>query len=858
MLTPGVVRGPGGLARFGGQNFGDGIQADGASNNNPLSGQNFVAVPYQISLSAIDEFQVNTSGYPAELGRVGTGVVNVVTKSGTNEFHGSASWYFRDKGLNATDPVRKFNGISKEPLHVHQFGAQFGGPLHKDKIFFVAAYDGQRRNLGNGAFLSLPAGFQLSSNATTAVFQQRALDYLVPRASPYVQTNNEDSYFARVDWHLTPTQIFATRWNSARVTNLNGSNNGPQNSLEHTGTSSVSNDSLALSLTSVISSTAVNVARFNYLGNANSSDANTPNPQANIFEAGQLVLTIGRPVNGPQSNSFHQTQWSDTISLSRGRHALKFGAQVILTSATNLVVRNFFGNYRFNSLASFGRSLAGTPLPQAGENYVQGFSGLGEPGITSHPDSHDFGGFVEDEWQLRSGFTLNLGLRYDVQLMAKPEVRNPDPWLAAAGLDTSFVPLDLTKIAPRLGFAWSPLANHRLVVRSGYGIFSSWLPSNVAVRAHFQNGISVQTRTFTPGTPSGAFIPAYPNTICGPPDPDGAPPSCAPPLTGVDTLMLFSPTYTQPYNQHANSGLDYEFQKDVALSINYLMVKGTHLTRWRDINLSAPVPATIGIAGTSTVLTYNRYSAPRPIAGFDRILAIEGTANSSYHGMTLQLNKRLAQNYQLLAGYTLSKVIDDHPEPIGFDPGTASEALLSSDPFYPANDRGLGVADARHRFVLSGVWELRYADRLPRAARLIFGGWESSWILAVQSGLPYSGGVSFDLNNDGNALSDRTPAQSRDIFRAPSTISWDQRFTRNFRLTEHLNLQFIWETFNLLNRANYTDPRTTQSVRSTSLAVCGIAGSPCLVPQNTGLTAFGIPTDSTGPRVMQFAAKVVF
>ena len=126
---------------------------------------------------------------------MGTGVVNVVTKSGTNEFHGSASWYFRDKGLNATDPVRKFNGISKESLHVHQFGAQFGGPLHKDKIFFVAAYDGQRRNLGNGAFLSLPAGFQLSSNATTAVFQQRALDYLVPRASPYVQTNNEDSYF---------------------------------------------------------------------------------------------------------------------------------------------------------------------------------------------------------------------------------------------------------------------------------------------------------------------------------------------------------------------------------------------------------------------------------------------------------------------------------------------------------------------------------------------------------------------------------------------------------------------------------------------------------------------------------------
>src|SRR5205085_4294784 len=124
------------------------------------------------------------------------------------------------------------------------------------------------------------------------------------------------------------------------------------------------------------------------------------------------------------------------------------------------------------------------------------------------PDSHDFGGFIEDEWQLRSGLTLNLGLRYDVQLMAKPDVRNPATSLAAAGLDTSSVPLDLTKVAPRVGFALSPLANHRLVVRGGYGIFSSWLPSNVAVRAHFQNGISVQTRTFTPGTSSAAFLPA--------------------------------------------------------------------------------------------------------------------------------------------------------------------------------------------------------------------------------------------------------------------------------------------------------------------------------------------------------------
>jgi len=855
VLAPGVVRGPGGSARFAGQNFGDLTLMDGANNTNPLSGQNFVAVPFQVSLSAIGEFQVNVSGYSVELGRASNGIVNAVTRSGTNVFHGNAFWFFRDKGLNATDTVRKRDETGKEPLHVHQFGASLGGPLRKNKLFFFVAYDAQRRNLQNGTFLRLPDGFTLSSNATTAAFQQAALDYLRARATPYPQTDDEDSYFTRVDWQLSSNHWVMARWSSARASNLNGSSSNPQTSLEQAATSTVSNDVLAVSLTSALSPSTLNVIRFDYLGNANRSTANSIEPRADVREAGLTVLVVGRPVNAPQRNLFNQFQWADTVSLSRGQHAVRFGGEAVVTNATNLAVRNFFGNYVFSSLRNFGQSLSG--VTGAANNYTQSFAGFADPGVTSHPDSREFDAFVTDQWRLHPRLTLDLGVRYDVQLMAEPPVHNPAPALAVADLDTSYRPLDLSRVSPRFGFAWSPLENGRLVVRGSYGLFSGWLNANMATRPHFQNGISVHTRQFRAGSPNAALIPAYPNTVCGPPNPAGAPPTCPAPVPGSDVLMLFSPHYRQPYNQHTTLGVEAELYKDVALSVTYMMVKGTHLTRWHDVNLPAPVPATISIARATAPLTYDNYSSPRPIAGFDRILAIEATGNSQYHGMIAQLRKRFSANFELLAGYTWGKVIDDHPEPIAFEPGSANETILLSDFGDPRKDRGPGVVDIRHRFVLSGLWELHYADRLSGKARIFFAGWETSGILGVQSGLPYSGGIlGTDLNGDGSSFNDRTPGQPRDMFRIPTSVSWDQRLTRNIRFSEGVRMQVIFEGFNLLNHSNYTVtlPLVSQFTRSTSAVDCGIAGTPCLLPQS----AFGIPTDSTGPRVMQLAVKVVF
>ena len=428
------------------------------------------------------------------------------------------------------------------------------------------------------------------------------------------------------------------------------------------------------------------------------------------------------------------------------------------------------------------------------------------------------------------------------------------------GLDTSSVPTDNNNFAPRLGFAWTPLRNQLLLVRGGYGIFYARTPSGMSSRAHFQNGLTVQTRTFLGGTPTAALIPAYPNTLCGPPDPSGTPPSCAAPASGAgpSLLMMFDPRYTWPVVDQGSFGIEVQLQKDMALSASYLWVHGTHLQRVRDVNLSSPTSATIPIANTDTVLTYLRFNSPRPIPGFDRVFLFESNASSIYHGLAVQVTRRFAHNLQFLGSYTLSKVIDDKPDSSAINP-PATDGLLVQDPSNPRADRSRGATDQRHRFVFSGLWDLHYADRLPSGARAALRGWQVGGILTAQSGQPYSGLINFDLNNDGNLASDRTPGLGRNTFTLPKAVSLDLRLTRMVPVKgERARLEFSWEAFNVLNRGNVTAVRTQQFAVSTNVTFCGTGVPQCLIPLVTGLSAFGTPTATSGPRIMQLAARFVF
>jgi hypothetical protein len=325
----------------------------------------------------------------------------------------------------------------------------------------------------------------------------------------------------------------------------------------------------------------------------------------------------------------------------------------------------------------------------------------------------------------------------------------------------------------------------------------------------------------------------------------------------LPTLQLFSKHYREPYVQQGNLGLEVQATRNVTVSANYIVSKGTHLQQIRDVNLGSTRAGTIGLANTNTVFSYRAFQDARPIADFNRILVFNSDASSIYHGLAIQVNKRYSRNFQALASYTLSKVIDNNPNVYAINPGPGESDLLQ-DPTAPRLDRGPGSNDQRHRFALGAVWTSSYGVSLPRVAKGMLGGWELSGICIVQSGQPYSGLIYFDLNNDGDFASDRTPGLGRNTFYRPVTVSLDPRLTRNIVIKERAKLQIIWEAFNALNHANITGVNNAQYTVSGFSSDCGIAVSPCLVPQNQGLSAFGAPVSSSGARVMQIAAKITF
>ncbi|PYY08197.1 MAG: hypothetical protein DMG69_16065 [Acidobacteria bacterium] len=863
LLTPAVVKDVrGGDLSFGGQRGTlNSLTIDGTDNNNTFFGQTLGRTgsgraPYQFSEDAVQEFQVNTNGYSAELGRAGGAITNVVTKSGSNSFHGTAFEFFRDRGLNASDPIYNLNrGFAlaaghaapvRPGYHYHQFGGNLGGPIKKDKVFFFFDYDGQRNIFGESLALVLPTGV---NPAMFDAYQTAAYTYLLARANSYNATFNQNVYLAKVDYNLSSRNQFSLRYNAQRFVGANLENSGNVTSgstvstLEHTGASDVNTDTGALQWTGTLHNNLINVARFSYQRDSEPGFANNNNPEAIVQQSGQTLLDVGRNSFSPRETTIHRQQYADTIAWVHGRHTLKSGADILRDHILNFFPGNFSGSYTFTSLEDFGQSLAGVTLPATSKSFlIEAFPGANTTGPRTTPNMLQSGAFFQDDWRVNSRLTLNLGLRYDVQTYQQPSVTNPRA--LAAGLDTGRIHTDTNNIAPRLGFAYSPFHDNKTVIRGGWGIFYGNTPSILIGTAHSNNGINVQTLTFSPAT-----MPAYPNNLCGAPV---ASPSCTAPSGGSaspPTIYVFKSDYQQPMVEQYNFEFEHQLSNSVAFTVGYLGVRGTHLTRTRDINLSPPSPASISLAGSpSAQFNYLQFPKTRPIAGFSRIFQFEDTAHSTYHGLVVTANKRFSQGFSFGAAYTWSHAIDDAPDATAVVPGT-DDAKLVYNPLHPRADLASSLDDVRHHFVFHGTWDSTpHTSGLPHAVQMLLGDWEISGILTAQSGQPYTAFVNTDLNNDGNRSSERVPGSSRNTYRLPSIFSVDPRITRNIRLTERCNLKLIAEAFNILNRQNITSVRTT---------LYSVAGG-TLVPQTTGASAFGLPTNDIGPRILQLAAKFVF
>jgi len=839
LLTPGVTRDvrAGDISFAGQRGTMNSLVIDGADNNNTFFGQatgrtGSGRAPFQFSQDAVKEFQVNSNGYSAEFGRAGGAVINVVTKSGTNDLHGTGFWFYRDKSLNANDVINKVAvpPRGRSPYHFNQFGASAGGPIVKDKAFFFVNYDGQRNTVQNIVFLNLPA--TTPSDAAT----QSAIQRLSPLANSWNRTQNQDTFLGKGDWQFSTNHHVSLRYNHQNYTGGGGEAGGPQNAFEHTGDSLVKTDTLNGSVSSILTNRLFNEFRAQYARDKEPGAANSANPEATILEGGQTVMTIGRNFFSPRETTIKRGQFADNLSLIAGRHNFKFGGDVNADRILNFFPGNFSGSYRFNTLAGF---TSGRPTA-AGERYVQAFAGEGTTGATTRPNMTEFAGFFQDDWRVSNRLTLNLGVRYDMQRVAQPTTKNPSPQLAAAGIDTSKIPIDKNNFAPRVGLAWRPVSNSdRFVVRAGYGIFFARTPSIMVGTAHSNNGLNVQTITFT-----GNAVPTYPNKF------DSMPAGATAPLP---TIFVFDKNYVSPYTQQGNLAVEYGLSNDVSVTVTYLGVRGVHLQRSHDLNVGIPTDTPITVAGEGRTLVYKRFSTARPFTAFDRLIAFESTANAIYHGMTVQVNKRYSRNIQLSGAYTWSKVIDDVPDATAVVPQGSDDAKYVQNPLNIRDDRAVGGNDQPHRVVINGIWDLRYAEGVSnRVAKGILGGWQIAGIFTAQSGQPYTGLISADLNNDGNNRSDRAPDLGRNTFRAPKTVSFDPRVTREVSVIERLRLQFIFEAFNVFNRYNVsaTPATSPNAVRNTLYALTG--GQ--LVRQSN----FGQILGTSNPRVIQFATKILF
>lgn len=831
LTTPGVTRDVrlGDISFAGQRGTLNSLIIDGADNNNTFFGQSLGRTgsgraPYQFSQDAVQEFQVNRNAYSAEYGRAGGAVINVVTKSGTNDYHGSIFEFYRDKKLNANSWANKSAGATprpKSPYHFDQFGGSLGGPLVRDQAFFFVSYDGQRNTIPNEISLQQNLG---SVVVPPDAASQAGFATLQGKAQNWERRQDQNVFLARVDWQLDPKHRLSLRYNHQNFTGQNFENGGATNAEEHTGNSLVQTRTLNLSLASVFSPTFFNEFRFQWARDKEPGLANSDAPEATVRQGGRTVLTIGRNFFSPRETTIKRFQVADTVTVIRGRHALKGGLDLNFDDILNFFPGNFSGAYTFSSLASFN---AGRPSNSAaGERYVQAFAGDGTTGPTTRPDITEIAAYAQDEFRVRKDLTITLGLRYDVQKFAQPPVKNPDPQLAAAGIDTSFLNTDKNNFGPRLGFAWNP--RRKLVVRGGYGIFYGRTPSIMVGTAHSNNGINVQTVTFT-----GALVPSYPGIFASLP-------------TGValpkPTIFVFDENYQNPKVHQASAGFDYALTDEVSVGVSYLFVAGRDLQRSIDINVGAPQSTAIQVQGGGT-LSVQQFPSARRLTNFDRIIQFESSAESTYNGVTLELRKRFSRGLQASLAYTLGKVTDTVPDATAVVPNSSDDAKFASNPADFEADRAPGNNDQRHRLVFSGYWDVGYWNDSRGFTKALLDGWALSWIASVESGQPYSQTITNDVNRDGNTRNDIVPG-TRNSFTTPTRYNVDLRLARRIPLGPKVKLELIGEAFNLLNSTNITLRRAGLYTFTGGM----------LVPQ----TNFGQDLGAADARIVQLAAKLTF
>ena len=814
-LTPGVsvVQGPDGdeITFSGQRGMYNNISLDGGDYNNGFFGEQVGGqrAAIDITLEAVKEFQVVASGANAEFGRTASGVVNVITKSGTNKVSGSLFHYQRLEGLTADAS----DGTPPTDFHREQFGGTVGGPIKRDKVFFFGAVEHINENLQR-ANLSQPMG---SCAVDTPVITNPAHEALIngsvecqrrallnffrtsrnqDEGVPIDHTIGNTALFGKVDASISPSNTLSTSYSFDHSDNVNQTFDVATYGTSANGIEGPSKiNVLNVNLFSTLSSNKSNEFHVTYARELRPRNAVASNVPADTA-MGDPAFRFGNPFFlGPNvDETLWRSQIKNNLSIVAGTHTFKVGGEWLHT-VNDQVFRGFFqGRYLFDSVSGFlryaspaaaggfgpnavscsngawvtvpaacpaGSSVAGTPLLLYLQETGTGFPGVDPPG-KSLLVNEDLSLFAQDQWRIRPNITLNYGLRWDAQIMADTVdpastvyaqfLSNPD------FLSDGTIPNQMAQFQPRFGMAWDVKSNAQTVVRANAGLYyarNNMLSQAGSVTANGLQNQGAARGLFTGLVPGVVPMPVWPGVVEIPPLPAGQ----FPLFTGVRTTAS---DYHNPKIGSFNVALEQSLAPDWSLYLDFTVSKGVDLSQFLNINTAgrgAPFSPQLGDVFVHTSL-----------------------AHSLYRGATFAVRKRFSHGYQLEANYVLSKDMDtDSSERDPFTDRSFDLPISQLDRLYAPSDR-----DIRHKFNLFAYGDLPW-------------GIVGNTRIQARTAQP--------ITPAGGGPDDRNSARKDNEF-----FTFDWRIMRPFRFGGRYELTPMLEMFNTFNNKNNINPLVTPAL----------------------------------------------
>ncbi|RZU41734.1 TonB-dependent receptor [Edaphobacter modestus] len=816
---------------------------------------------YTFSQEAVREFRVSTQNYSAIYGHGAGGSIATISKSGTNDLHGTGFYTARSSAWGATNPFSiattyEDGLVTSEYVKPHdlrqQFGGTVGGALVRNKIFYFYAFDQQRRGFPAIGAPSDPNFYRLTAMQSALLANRgvtpskvnAALNYLSSLTGKVDRRDDQTINFGKLDWQLAARNRISAQYNRMRSASPEGLLGAP---VVDRGAASLGSgygkiDTAVARWTWTASAHLSNEVRFAYGRDLQYEQAQTPLPQEPAIGPGGYApeiaigpdgLTFGTPAGVGRFAYPDETkvQVVDTVNWAFGHHLLQAGVDTSFVHDNISALNNTVGTFHYDSGTTNGHAGGLVDWITDYTFNVHAYPNGGCPSIFSaihnfcfRSFTQSFGqqqvafrtqewaGFVEDTWRLRPGLTLNAGLRYEYELLPLPQKPNAalDAIFGERGA-TSILPEDRNNFGPRIGASWAPFGERKGVVRIGYGVYYGRIL-----------GATVQSALVnTAQSTSATHVSITPNTITPCPQVANqgfgyvctyvaAPPSA---VTSTSSATVFSRTFRTPMIQQGSVAVERGLGSGVIASATYLVNIDRQLSGAVDINIAPSVESRAlqiqGGTGSAGVQDGELFVIPvytsRVSGNYGPVTAVTSDISASYNALTLEARRRNRRGLEFRVAWTWSKAIDQ-----GQNAGATPQSNSRFDPFTVQYDKGLSRLNFPHKIVASAMWEPRL-HTTERWLAYAANGWALSGIFYETSGRPYSyeifGGTRLtggreSINGSGGAV--YLPTIGRNTLRLPDTDRLDVRLTRVLRAGERVRVRASVEAFNLANHVSYT------------------------------------------------------